>query len=93
MTYLVIVPRMIFNKGSSDQNCETIGFGQETAIFYAIFFFSFKFLFRSRLLCGAVQLNLFGNLDENFVSDQSGGMKEIFQQMDEVEFRQYFGSL
>ena len=39
MTYLVIVPRMIFNKGSSDQNCETIGFGQETAIFYAIFFF------------------------------------------------------
>ena len=30
---------MVFNKGSSDQNCETIGFGQETAIFYTIFFF------------------------------------------------------
>ena len=54
------------------------------------YFFSFKFIFRSRLLCGAVQLNLCGNLDENFVSDQSGGMKEMFQQMDEVEFRQYF---
>ena len=57
---------------------------------YFTLFFSFKFIFRSRLLCGAVQLNLCGNLDENFVSDQSGGLKEMFQQMDEVEFRQYF---
>ena len=80
---------MIFNNGLSDQNCEAIGFGRETAIFYAIFF-SFKFIFRSRLLCGAVQLNLCGNLSENFFTDQSGGMKEMFQQMDEVEFRQYF---
>ena len=30
---------MIFNNGSSDQNCETTGFGQETALFYTIFFF------------------------------------------------------
>ena len=57
------------------------------------YFFSFKFIFRSRLLCGAVQLNLCGNLDENFVSDQSGGLKEMFQQVDEVEFRQYFSAL
>ena len=80
---------MIFSNGLSDQNCEAIGFGRETAIFYAIFF-SFKFIFRSRLLYGAVQLNLCGNLSENFFSDQSGGMKEMFQQMDEVKFRQYF---
>ena len=31
-------------------------------------------------------LNLCGNLDKNFVSDQSGGLKEMLQQMDEVEF-------
>ena len=77
---------MIFNNGSSDQNCETTGFGPP----YFTLFFSFKYIFRSRLLCGAVQLNLCGNLDENFVSDQSGGLKEMFQQMDEVKFRQYF---
>ena len=65
---VVLVPRVIFNNGSSET-----GFGQENRHIFTLSF-SFQINISVKSSVGLLR-NLCGNLVERYVSDQSSGLK------------------
>ena len=67
------MPGVICGNGSSEQKLKNrLALFRKIAIFYSVFFISVK-------ISAGLLPNLYGNLDEKLVSDQSSGLKEMSQ--------------